>query len=257
MTAATVGRQRMIDALAEALEPVPFVRAAWLGGSDASGRTDEWSDIDLQLVANDDAIEPAIDAVHGALLELSPTAQSYRLPKPTWHGHEQEFLSLRDAEPFHFVDLVVLARSSTDWFLEPERHGNPLVLFDKDGLVRPALLDREKHAQKMAARLEVLRSTFPLFQNLVSKAVLRRDGPDAMQAYMAYTIRPLVEVLRMRYCPLLYDYGLRYLDRDLPEPPREEIAELVFPQSTDAVEPFRARAEALFRETMRAFDEGT
>ena len=46
---AMVERKQIIDTLAAALEPLDWVRAAWLGGSDASGRTDEWSDVDLDL----------------------------------------------------------------------------------------------------------------------------------------------------------------------------------------------------------------
>ena len=40
---------------------------------------------------------------------------------------------------------------------------------------------------------------------------------NAMASYLAYSIRPLVELLRMRHCPDRFDYGLRYLDRDLPK----------------------------------------
>jgi hypothetical protein len=73
---------------------------------------------------------------------------------------------------------------------------------------------------------------------------------------MTQTIRPVVEILRMRYCPDRYDYGLRYLDRDLPADVGAEIERLVFPPSVEEVEAYQARAQKLFDETIRALDAG-
>jgi hypothetical protein len=252
----SIRRQMMIEALAAGFEPLPFTIAAWLGGSDASGTTDEWSDIDLQLLVEDGAVEQSFEIAHEVLERLSPISHRFRLPSPTWHGHEQEFLSLRDADPCHFVDFLVLKRGSADWFLERERHGDALVLFDKEGLVKSAPFDRSAHVAKMEKRLAVLREIFPLFQNLTIKAARRRAGADAMMTYMTQTVRPMVELLRMRYCPDRYDYGLRYLDRDLPADVGTEVERLVFPSSVGALESYQARAEAIFRETLRALDAG-
>ncbi len=252
-----IPRDTIISTLSSALEPLPYVHAAWLGGSAASGRSDEWSDIDLQVVVDDDRIEDAYDAVHRALESLSPIRHRHRMPTPTWHGHEQELVALRDADPCHFLDLVLIARSSRSWFLEPERHGAAVVLFDKAELVKPAPFDRDAHCEKMAARLEVLRTTFPLLQNLVTKAVRRGAAADAVQSYLSFTLRPLVELLRMRHAPDMYDFGLRYLDRDLPDALRAEIERLALPPAVDDVETFRQRAEALFQATLRAHDDGT
>jgi len=88
----------------------------------------------------------------------------------------------------------------------------------------------------------------------VKKAVLRGDLPDAVHSYLVCTIRPLVELARMRHCPDRYDYGLRYLDRDLPISLRREIDELVFPSSIGQIEEYRNRTEALFNELLRAYD---
>ena len=122
--------------------------------------------------------------------------------------------------------------------------------------MKPAPFDREAHLAKMEKRLAFLREVFPLFQNLTVKAARRRAGADAMLTYLTQTIRPLVELLRMRHCPDRFDYGLRYLDRDLPPDLVAEIERLVFPPSVDEVEAFQARAEAIFNETMRALDAG-
>jgi predicted nucleotidyltransferase len=251
-----VSRQQIIDTLGDSLREVSCIRGAWLGGSDASGRTDEWSDIDLAIIAEDDRIEETYERVHAALETLSPIELSFRFPMPTWHGHEQEILRLRDAGPWAIVDLVIMAKSNPNRFLERERHGEPLILFDHDGLVVPSPLDRAKHLEMVENRVAMLRTRFELFQSLVSKAALRGAGADAIYSYQALTHRPLIELLRIRYCPQRFDYGPRYLDRDLPADLRAQVEELAYVPSVDRIEEYRARVEVLFRENLGALEAG-
>jgi hypothetical protein len=254
MDGARVERDRIIGVLTGALLAHDFVRAAWLAGSDATGRTDDWSDIDLMLVVEDDRVEETFEILRATLKAHSPIAHRFRLPSPAWHGHAQEFLLLRDSDPCHFVDALVMKRSAGGFFLEEERHGSPLVLFDRDGIVKPAPMDRVAHAARMARRLADLRETFFLFQSLVTRAVRRGHVADAAASYLSLTLRPLVEVLRMRYCPDRFDFGPRYLDRDLPPDVRREVEGLFLPGSPEGLLRARDRAEALFRETLRALD---
>jgi hypothetical protein len=252
----TITRQAIIEALTAAVEREPCVRAAWLGGSDASGRTDRWSDVDIQLIVEDDRIEEAYACVHAALEALSPIELRHRFPMPTWHGHEQEILKLAASDPWSIVDLVIMAQSHPDRFLERARHGEPLTLLDRDGLVVPAPLDRDAHLTRLRARLATLRVTFPLFQSFVTKAALRGHVADAMHEYQTCTLRPLIELLRMRHCPERFDYGPRYLDRDLPASLREAVEALVFVPTVEAIESFRHRAAALFATQIRELDAG-
>jgi hypothetical protein len=254
MRARTIERQQIIDTIHEALKGVDWARAAWLGGSDATERTDAWSDVDFVVMVEDDRIEEAFALAREALEPLSPIEHSYRLPSPTWHGHEQEFLALRDADPRHMIDLVVMKRSAEDRFLERERHGDALVLFDRDGVVKPATLDRAAHDEKMRRRLTEIRATFPIFQHLVTKAVDRGFPAEAVHWFQALTIRPLVEVLRMKHCPDRYDFGLRYLDRDVPPEVRRRLEELALPSSPAEIETNRARAETMFVECLEELD---
>jgi predicted nucleotidyltransferase len=249
----TVSRHEIIGTLEAALDTRPFVLAAWLGGSDATGRTDEWSDIDLQVLVEDDRVEDGFRVVREALEALSPIAHRHRLPKES-DEDEQEFLSLRDADEAHFVDLVVLPESAPERFLEEERHGTPLVLFDRTGEIGPAPLDRARHAKRVAERLAIQREKFPLFQTLVLRAVRRRQPACAAGTYVMMTLRPLVDLLRIRHCPDRFDFGLRYLDRDLPDDVREEVEAIALPGSLDEVEAFQVRARALFEETLRDLD---
>ncbi len=243
---APISRAVIITTLHRALESLPEALAAFLGGSDATGRTDEHSDIDLVAVVDDGAVEAAFAAIHAALEELSPLLHRWRLADPTWHGHSQEFVSLRDADPAHFVDLVVQTPSGGERFLEVERHGHALVLFDRAGVLAPMPLDRAALHTRIDERVAVLRERFPLFQTLVTRAVRRGFVAEAAVAYQDHTYRPLIELLRIRHCPDRFDYGARYLDRDLPPALRAEVEALALPGSLDEVLSFRERAQALF-----------
>jgi hypothetical protein len=70
----------------------------------------------------------------------------------------------------------------------------------------------------------------------------------------ATAFTPLVEVLRMKHCPDRYDFGLRYLDRDVPPEVRREIESLVLPATPEEIVANRARAETMFHACLRDLD---
>ncbi|MEZ5064453.1 MAG: nucleotidyltransferase domain-containing protein [bacterium] len=247
-------RQTIIDALATGLAREPWILAATLGGSFATGRVDEYSDIDLGILVEDDRVEDAFVVLRDILVSLSPIEVEHRLPDPTWHGSSQVFVRLANASPHHFVDACVIKRCDRDSFGEEERHGVALVLFDREGLVRTVPLDREALAAKMRARLQTLRETYVMFQPLVERAVARGHVAEATYWYVNLTLKGLVEVLRMRHCPDRWDFGFRYLDRDLPAEKRRAVEALCFPRDAQELAAFRVRAEAMFREEIAALD---
>jgi len=256
MREACVSRQQLIHRLHDGLACIDYVRAAWLGGSDASGRTDQWSDIDLVMVVEEGRWEDALAAARGIAQTLGPIALSWRVPEPAWHGHHQEFMRVEGAQPFHDLDIVVMEKGASVRFLEPERHGEAVVLFDRDGLVTPAPFDRRAHEERLAARLEMLRQQFPMLQVLVSRAVLRRMPAEAAALYQRVTLAPLIELLRMRHAPERYDFGPRYLDRDLPPGLRDALEALALPADLEQLEAMQREAVTLFETTLADLDAG-
>lgn len=254
VTRAPLSRRAIIEALHGGLAEEPTVQAAFLGGSDATGRTDPESDIDLVVVVDAGQVEAAFAVIHRSLEALGSIALRWRLPDPTWHGNAQEFLALRDADPAHFLDVVVQEPSGGERFLEPERHGTPLVLFDRAGVLAPQPLDVEGLQARLQVRLAQLRVRFPLFQTLVQRAVHRGFPAEAAVAYQDVTLRPLIEVLRMVHCPDRFDYGARYLDRDLPAPVRAAVESLALPSTPEQILAFQIRADALFWEAIASLD---
>jgi len=254
----SVSRQQIIDTVGAALAADSEVLAAWLGGSDATGRTDAYSDVDLQVIVPDAHVEAIFVLVRGALETLSPVSLSYRLPEPAWHGLSQEFFQLRDADPNHMLDLAVIPASkpASVRLLEPERHGEALVLFDRGSCLTPPPLDWDEHLAKAAGRLKTMRSTVPLFAPMVEKAVRRGHLAEASAFYQALVLKPLVELLRLRHCPERYDYGWRYLDRDIPPADRALIERLAFPPNPQVLLAYAEEATRRFAAEYAALDAG-
>jgi hypothetical protein len=81
-------------------------------------------------------------------------------------------------------------------------------------------------------------------QVFVRKAILRGQHVEAVNAFWAATLRPLAELLRMRYCPVRWDFGVRYLDRDLPPALYAQFRDLVFVRDLGDLEERLALATA-------------
>ncbi len=253
-----ISRQQIIDTIAEGMAQADYICAAALGGSDASGRTDTYSDIDFMTIVEDDRVEDVFVLLRELVEQLCPVDLSFRLPEPAWHGFSQEFLRLADADPNHFVDFAAMKMSTPPQkrFLEAERHGKALVLFDRDGHLEAPGLDWDEHLKKMRDRFVTLTANFELFQPLVSRAVHRGHAAEAAATYYAMTLRPLIELLRMRHCPERFDYGPRYLDRDLPPADRDLAERLAYPRDPRELELFREEAVTRFRTEVAELETG-
>ena len=243
-------REEIIDALRQRLEPLDFVLAMWEGGAAAFGRVDEWSDIDLQVAAEDDRIAEVFPVVEAVLLSLSPIDLQYEIPQPTWHGHAQTFYRLSNTSKFLLIDFVVMKRSSPLKFLEPEIHGNAVVHFDKANIVRIDPLDPGQQNAKLRERLIALRVTFDLFQILTLKELERHNDVEALGFYQGFTLRPLTEALRIQHAPARYNFHTRYIHYDLPAEVVRKLQELFFIKDAVDLRTKQAQAEDWFYRTL-------
>ncbi len=221
----TVTRAALVQALQCALEPLPFVRAAWEGGSAAFGSEDAWSDVDAVAVADEAHTDATFAAVEAALERLSPIALVH--PVTGTPGYAQRFYRLRDAGEFLVVDCVVLPAGQPLRFREVELHGRGRTWFDRDGhLAEERHLDASADAAASRERVPALASAFAMFQHLVTKDRLRGRTVDALAFYQVYTLRPLIEALRLLHAPHTRIFGPRYVQRDLPAPTAAALARL-------------------------------
>ncbi|MFN8372197.1 MAG: nucleotidyltransferase domain-containing protein [Anaerolineae bacterium] len=247
-------RETILTTLENALQPLPYVHAMWQGGASSFDRVDQWSDIDLQVISDDERISDVFKVVEDALRSLSPIELRYEFPQPTWHGHFQTFYRLKDASPFLLLDFVVQKRTNNNRFLQPEIHGEPIIHFDKEHWLKIPPLDVEAHLLAIRERIEALRVLCDLFTVLTLKEIHRHNSIEALAFYQSWTLRPLVEVLRIQHDPVRYNFHTRYIHYALPpggaDPPRTAV----YIGSAQDLEARFETASAWFREALAQVD---
>ncbi len=257
MSKGKITREEIVNAVAQMLEKKDYALALWEMGAASWGRVDRWSDIDMMLVVEDDAVEESFQVIETALETLGGIEKKFRIPEPSWHGHSQCFYRLNRASPFHMLDIAIVKKSSDkDRFKQFSIHGEPTVHFDKGDFTLDEGLDIEEHVRKVMGRLESLSNTFEMFKVLTLKEV-RRDNPvEAFSYYYGMTFRPLVEVLRMKYCPVRFNFGTRYVHYVFPKEVADKLVKFTYVKDMNQLEERLEEAHEWFREVAESIDEG-
>lgn len=245
----------IVRTLVATLEPMDEVRLATLGGSDATGRADELSDVDLMLFVRPGAVEVAAGAIDGALRGLSPVRLMMRLPMPTWHGFNQAFYQLADAPEHLMIDWVMVEVGQAHPWFERERHGVHRVLFDKDGMYEPVGVDSASLRAGAAKKVAEARAKFQMFRHMGAKCARRGLPADAAYFYHGLTLRCVVDIARCVHCPERFDFGFRYLRDDLPREVYEEIARLCYPKDAGEIEGMTEEASVIVDDLLRRWDK--
>lgn len=157
------------------------ILAAWEGGSAANGTSDPYSDIDLVIVGKD-SFEGIFDVIEMALSRVSRISYKFVEPKCFWPGCYQRIYFLEGAPKHFFVDIAVFLETSPEVlseFMQPERHGNPVVHFDKVGLVKPRPSDPVALKSQHLKRLKEIEAAYPIFKLEVEKELDREHPIDA------------------------------------------------------------------------------
>lgn len=254
MRSSNIDRSELVNTLVQALRPLQYVHAVWEGGAASWKRVDEWSDIDLYVICDDDRVEDTFAVVEKTITTLSDIDLKFRMPEPAWHGASQVFLRLKNVSPFLFLDIAVMKRSSKEKFLQYRIHGKPLIHFDKIGAVKDEPVDPKGYFEQIRARLESIGTTFKLFQVLILKEINRGNDMEALSYYLSYIYRPLVEVLRIKYCPWHYRFFTTYIYYEMPESVVQRLHRLYFIKDIKTLAACRKEAEKWFWETLRSID---
>ncbi len=250
----TVTREQIVECIRAATEPLPYVLAYVLGGSEAFGREDEYSDVDAMLTAESEHVEETFNIIEQALEQLSPISRRAIVPEPAWHGHSQRFYNLRDASEYHQVDLFIMHHGREPFFNEIEHHGHPVVVFDKAGIVRPVHMDTGELREKLSKRWPQVRERIEMFGYMVQKEILRGNPLAALHFYQGLVLGPLVEALRIRHSPYRHDWGIRYAHYDLPAADSARLERLYFVNDLDDLAAKHEQARAWFDKLAAAID---
>ena len=245
-----LSREVIAKTLINALKPLNYVHAFYEGGAAAFNRVDEWSDIDLYLVVDDEKVDAAFLAAEKTLESLSPIQQKLKTPQLPWPGVFQTFYKLEHASEFLLIDLAVLRLSASEKFLEPLIHGNVVFYFNKNDTLKPTSFDREAFFKKLHGRLEMLQARFSMFNNLVQKEINRGNCLEAIEWYHVFTLAALVEALRIKHNPIHYDFRMRYVHYELPPEIIRRLEKLYFVENTKDLQEKYDEATKWFQETM-------
>ena len=248
-------RDSIIRALTAELQPLPSVHAFWEAGAAAFNRIDEWSDIDLYIVVDDDKIPETFAAVEKTLTALSPIQRKHAEAWPSTSGIEQAFYRLAKTDEYLLVDLAIMKRSAPDKFLAREIHGDAVFLFNKRDVVEIPPLDMEGFVRALLDRRKRVIERMELFGPFVPKEIHRGNWLEALEFYRALVLQSLVEALRMRYGPLHYDFRMRYVYRELPKDVVRKLERLAFVKDAKDLAAKHREAVAWFDEAIRAIDE--
>jgi hypothetical protein len=217
-------KQKLVDELKKHNE----ILGCFEGGSAAFQRDDEWSDLDLQIIVMDDFVEQAIIILENTLKSIAPIEDKYILPQPAWHGQWQGFYKLRGVSPYLMLDVLIMKESSPSYFTEVEMHGTPIVFFDKTGRIGNEHINSEELFTTISNRIRRAENITRMFNLMVEKEILRHREVDAFDLYYNLFLRTLVELLRIKYDPARWSFGLRYLSFALPPKVYEQIKSLLF-----------------------------
>lgn len=193
------------------------VLAVWEGGSVATGFADDYSDLDLVIVVNDDYVEQAFKEVDDFIDSNYKTLRKFRVPEPTWHGFSQTFYQGQDVPDYFYFDISVMKKSLEDKFLDTSRHGKAKVWFEKEKFVEE-LTPKQEDIDKRVSRLFKMATATDFITILEIKKAIRRElYTEAFPLYFSFIVRHLVVMLNIVNRPEKVDFNLRYIYRDYPK----------------------------------------
>jgi len=235
-----VTREVVIKTLVDALKPLDYVHALYESGAIAFNRLDEWSDIDLYVVVDDEKVDGIFATVEAALSSVSPIKQKFAVPQLPWPGVSQAFYKLERASEYLLIDLAVIKLSGPDKFLAPEIHGEAVFYFNKSDRVKVPNLNKDELAKTLRQRLLRLKERFAMFNIFVQKEINRGNYLEALVLYHSMTLGSVTDALRIKYSPFHHDFKTRYVQYELPKPTTGRLERLYFiKDDKDLLEKYR------------------
>lgn len=242
-------RTSLRDAIHEQLENNTDCLALAETGSASFGRVDNLSDLDFEAIVKDSKTESVVNCVQSAIESVAKVERKYELPQPTWHGAWQAFYRIKN-HPLTMVDICIIEQSNKWTLTEIERHGEPVVLFDKVGAIKPTHIKMVEIDDQIKTKIARIEPMFNMFNEFVDKEVERARLTDAMHFYIRMVLYPTIDVLRMKYDPARHDFSARYLSFDLPENVAKEVESFFFIQDSADLLKKKKRAVELFNHTI-------
>jgi hypothetical protein len=208
--------------------------ALWESGSAVFGRTDQYSDIDLEALIAPGQLEAVVGLLRTALAAIAPISHEYR--QQLSQGDTQFFWQLTGASPFNFVDLTLTAWQGQPLRLGAHGEGRPIVHFDKPGCLNIQEETASEMELRVRQRLREIAAIWEFHPRLVEKHIRRGHILAAYGQYQRLLIGPLIDLLRIKHCPQRSSWQTTYITWDLPVEIQKRLVPLVMVSSLGQME---------------------
>ncbi|MBN2300576.1 MAG: hypothetical protein JXC31_05260 [Acholeplasmataceae bacterium] len=209
-----LNKKKLYKELKEKLNDLPYVIAAWEGGSKATHFDDEYSDLDLAVIVQDEEVETAFLFFEDYLNKNFKINRQFRISEPAWHGFSQAFYLLDDMPKHFYVDFAVIKESIEDKFTDPKRHGDAFVWFDKKMMSEPHIETEEDVLSRAKRFYQRVSNQDFIVMTEVEKNLSRNNYLEAYFAYFQFVYAYLVPLLNLKHRKEKVDFGMRYAYRD-------------------------------------------
>lgn len=220
--------------------------AVWEAGSAAFGRLDEYSDLDVGVLAEAGSNRQIWEDVLALFERLGGLLVRWHEPNPLFRGLDKNTFRFRRASRWLQLDLGIFTHPASDLYNQPERHGRHVVLYDPRGLVAPPPWDEAAQLTALRRALHHEIQRFGMYHDYFRKELSRGRRVDAFRMYTAYCVQPVATVLGMLYRPTRWDFGLRYLHDDLPPEEAARVERLCFLERAEEMEARMGEAVKIF-----------
>ncbi|PIS04648.1 MAG: hypothetical protein COT81_05385 [Candidatus Buchananbacteria bacterium CG10_big_fil_rev_8_21_14_0_10_42_9] len=241
-------RKRIVNQLKKEFENNPNVFAFWLEGSDAIGKNDEYSDLDPWLDVADGKEEEIFNKVEIALKNIASLDISFEVEHPD-KKIRQKYYHLKGTSKYLLIDLCIQSHSRKFKFIKGHKYEVPQVIFDKNNVIRFLTIENENLKMQNQQRLHYLENRFGQTAR-VKKYIKRGKFLEALIYYHEWALKPLVELLRIKYTPLISNYYLVKISDDLPKEALKKVEDLYRVSSISEIEKKLPNAQHLFEATM-------
>lgn len=212
-----MNRESIISTIVKVLQGEECVHACWLEGSDATGKVDEYSDIDICICVD----EEAVDAVFQKVQNIFET--DYVHVNGPDDSESQLVFHVADTDKYLMVDFnAYFYGKANTTFVTGDRIDVCKVLFDKKEIIQYKDYDPTEGAGDCAYWKEESAYRFSQICR-VEKYCLRGLYPEAFVYYQRYVVEPLIFTLRRKYTPTKIWYHLVHISDHLP---KEEVERL-------------------------------
>ncbi|MBU0648304.1 hypothetical protein KJ855_03945 [Patescibacteria group bacterium] len=211
-----IKREQIIDKLKEGFEGDDRVYALWLEGADTNERVDEYSDIDVWLDVEDEYVDEIFVKVREILHGMGELDFDIDMRHPLKPVITQKMFHFKDSSKYLLVDVCIQRHSREVKFNQDNPDENPVVLFDKSEVIKFKKFNQEefdKLIKESVSRIKQILNQSVRVENKIRRGLFL----ESWGYYHKWVLKPLVELVRIKYCSHKKDYYFKHIHYDLPE----------------------------------------